>query len=286
MATVAFFARLRDNLGYSVTVLQALPKEINLIEFAAMYTGVYSFWDTSSEFSRQIAPVWDVLTTAARYNEALDEVRRAIREGGDPSVPDKLHWQDAGGAFSEMNFMHRKLYGSWHLDHGLVASLIRLWQPASDWNGPDGCHTTVVDFGAGGGHYCEFLNRTGEYCCSAYDGSPVAARHTGGAVQTQRLDEPFTLLRSFDWVLCLEVAEHIPRDAEKALLRNLRHHARKGLVLSWSTDSSSAHPNARPWADVREAVESVGFVLDVEASAHMRTTIDWLKGAVHVFLVV
>merc|ERR1712241_1088781 len=74
---------------------------------------------------------------------------------------------------------------------------------------------------------------------------------TDGRVRTQRLDEPFDLGRKFNWVLCLEVAEHIPRESEPVLLGNIRRHAANGLVLSWSEHASDAHPNARPPSGLR-----------------------------------
>ena len=41
-------------------------------------------------------------------------------------------------------------------------------------------------------------------------------------------------LGAADWVLCLEVAEHIPRAFEERLLANLDSHNRRGIVMSWS----------------------------------------------------
>merc|ERR1712157_428113 len=107
------------------------------------------------------------------------------------------------------------------------ASLLRLWGPPPDTT-DEGCHLSVADFGAGGGHYCRFLTRTGEVCCHAFDGTPRAALLSGGKVQTARLDDTFDLGRKFDWVICLEVAEHIPRESEDVMLGNLKRHSARG----------------------------------------------------------
>ena len=37
-----------------------------------------------------------------------------------------------------------------------------------------------------------------------------------------------------DWVLCLEVAEHIPLEHEDTLINNLHQHNRIGIVVSWA----------------------------------------------------
>ncbi|KAK7004434.1 hypothetical protein BgiMline_005954, partial [Biomphalaria glabrata] len=39
----------------------------------------------------------------------------------------------------------------------------------------------------------------------------------------------------FDWVLSIEVGEHIPPQYEDTYLDNLARHAREGLILSWAS---------------------------------------------------
>jgi len=289
-----FHPELRDALGPPVLALSEVSAEAHRMQLAAVYKGLFSFWDRSSDVLRHVEPVWNLVAHAAKFADSMAQVRVVLDklrtpEGTLALVPaGEADWQDEGGAFSQMNFLSRNLTGGWHLDHGLLASLLRLWRPPEEAGRPggaggEGCHTTVADFGAGSGHYCGFLNRTEEFCCLAFDGTPRVAELTGGAVQTQRLDEPFNLGRRFDWVMCLEVAEHIPRESEATVLGNLRRHAGRGLVLSWSEEPGEAHPNSRPWPEVREALESVGFVLDEAASAGMRPRVPWLKGAVRIF---
>ena len=38
----------------------------------------------------------------------------------------------------------------------------------------------------------------------------------------------------YDWVISLEVAEHIPAESEAIYLDNIVRHAREGVVLSWA----------------------------------------------------
>jgi len=290
------FADLHDKLGNMVMKMIEISKQMHVLQFMISHKGVFSFWDDSTDVLRHVQPVWDVIFATARYAEASAEVRIVLGNlrrtaGDDAPLLGNREWQDSGGAFSAMHYMHRQITDGWHMDHGLVASLIRLWQP------PPGeppnldivenqCHTTIVDFGAGGGRYCDFLNKTGEYCCAAYDGTSNVVELSKGMVQTQRLDEYFDLGRKFDWVMCLEVAEHIPKEAEEILLGNLRRHAEIGLILSWSEHGDGPHQNAKPWEEVKGVMEASGFVLDMAASSRLRPQIAWMRGAVHVFRVV
>ncbi|CAJ1344581.1 unnamed protein product [Effrenium voratum] len=273
-----FYPELRDALGYSVTWLSKLSEEIHKMQLSAVYHSRLSLWEVSTDVLRHLLPTIDVLHAAAQFADSFSEVRLILdklashsHDGVSITLPqaEGSPYQDGGGAFSDMSFIVRNLTSGWHLDYALVASLLRLW--AAPATVAPGCHTSIADFGAGGGHYCRFFNKTGEYCCFAYDGSPKAAFYTGGAVQTQRLDERFDLGRRFDWLLCIEVLEHIPGDREAVALANLRRHAGKGLVVSWSEHSGPGHPNAKPWVQVRAAVEAAGFELDADATQLMRT---------------
>eukprot|EP00931_Biecheleriopsis_adriatica_P025170 TRINITY_DN15533_c0_g1_i1.p1 TRINITY_DN15533_c0_g1~~TRINITY_DN15533_c0_g1_i1.p1 ORF type:complete len:255 (-),score=49.21 TRINITY_DN15533_c0_g1_i1:129-893(-) len=251
-------------------------------------------WE-GTDVLKHLMPLVDILSAAAKFADSISEMRivldglaRNSIRSGELKVPAPGYppWHDASGAFSDMNFVARNMTDGWHLDYALAASLVRLWSPSEgSTEDGSGCHTTIADFGAGGGRYCKLFNRTGEYCCQAFDGSSRAAFHTGGAVQTQRLDEAFDFGRQFDWLMCLEVVEHIPGAFEHIALANLRRHARKGIVLSWSQEDGEIHPNAKSWPEARKSVEAAGFTLDEAASTSLRTKVSWLEGAVHVFRV-
>eukprot|EP00929_Paragymnodinium_shiwhaense_P107275 TRINITY_DN73363_c0_g1_i1.p1 TRINITY_DN73363_c0_g1~~TRINITY_DN73363_c0_g1_i1.p1 ORF type:complete len:440 (+),score=112.43 TRINITY_DN73363_c0_g1_i1:144-1463(+) len=286
-----FFSALRDALGNAVVALKSFSLQVHSMQFAVIYNSYYSFWESSSDVLRHIAPMITAIEEASKLGGALNDARlvldKLVQPGGGIKEPEPtaFEWHDEGGAFSAMHFLQRQMSGGWHLDYSLAISLVRLWTPAEERLGTDPCHATIVDFGAGGGHYCDFMNRTGEYCCNAYDGAPRAAEYSEGKVLTQRLDVEFDLGRQWDWVVCLEVAEHVPRAAEGILLGNLRRHAKKGLVLSWSQHDGGPHQNARPWEEVRQLVEGAGFELDEKASAQLRPKVSWLIGAVHLFRV-
>lgn len=200
-----------------------------------------------------------------------------------PIAPD-LHGE--GGAFSELTMLDRKLAGEsgWYLDKGLLLGLVRLI--------PDGA--SVGDLGAGSGHYSAFLNATNRYTAHAFDGAESAEQISSGRVRHARLDDPNLWLgQQFDWVMCLEVGEHVPIERERFFVDNIVRHAVKGIVLSWSlhpdeVQGSTVHPNAkRTLAEVERAVIDVApfFVVDKEAGQTLRelATVPWLRESVTVF---
>ncbi|CAE7537811.1 Clec16a [Symbiodinium natans] len=123
----------------------------------------------------------------------------------------------------------------------------------------------IGDFGAFKGHYAAWLNDTGLVQVMAYDGIANVTSMTGGKVQHQQLGQlhmqqnrlprfeissasrgqRFDLGRRFDWVMSLEVGEHLPSTAASTFLSNIRRHAVKGAVISWGTPDfpSVHHPN-------------------------------------------
>merc|ERR1712072_1081282 len=87
---------------------------------------------------------------------------------------------------------------------------------------------SVGDFGAGGGRYSEWLNETGLVESFAFDGVLSVGDISGGRVHEVDLSSPFTLWRTFEWALCLEVGQHMPKKDMQVLLQNLQRHAQSG----------------------------------------------------------
>eukprot|EP00747_Dinoflagellata_sp_TGD_P083165 gnl/TRDRNA2_/TRDRNA2_161988_c1_seq3.p1 gnl/TRDRNA2_/TRDRNA2_161988_c1~~gnl/TRDRNA2_/TRDRNA2_161988_c1_seq3.p1 ORF type:complete len:464 (+),score=83.14 gnl/TRDRNA2_/TRDRNA2_161988_c1_seq3:26-1417(+) len=210
-------------------------------------------------------------------------------------------FHDPGGAFSEMNFLQRKLADrngkeGWYLDRGLLVGLVRLWDDDGSQLAGDAPRLSVADLGAGAGHYSTFLNQSGLYEAHAFDGQANVENLTGGRVRHAELSQRGLWLgRTFDWVLCLEVAEHVPADGEQVFLENLARHASKGIVISWSLHGDvlpgeDVHPNAKKsLTDVEQSVlEGLGpsFVVDVKAGMALRRSakIPWLRESLSVFI--
>lgn len=101
----------------------------------------------------------------------------------------------------------------------------------------DGKTLSLIDMGAGVGQYCSALLGLDRHLrCASYDGAGNVAEITNGFVTWVDLGTPLTLPRA-DWVMSLEVGEHIPNNFEPMFIRNLHAHACRGIVLSWGHKS-------------------------------------------------
>ena len=158
--------------------------------------------------------------------------------------------------------------GQYFVDVGLVAALSRVF-------GKDG---SVAEFGAGVGCYTASLRAAGIHI-AGFDGMPEVAVRTGGLVEHADLTEVLYARRErripvADWVLALEVAEHVPRNHEKTLLANLHAHNRRGVVISWATsDRGVGHVNPRSNEHAQRMMRQLGYQFDAPLSAELRASV-------------
>eukprot|EP00747_Dinoflagellata_sp_TGD_P062101 gnl/TRDRNA2_/TRDRNA2_152824_c1_seq1.p1 gnl/TRDRNA2_/TRDRNA2_152824_c1~~gnl/TRDRNA2_/TRDRNA2_152824_c1_seq1.p1 ORF type:complete len:478 (+),score=90.82 gnl/TRDRNA2_/TRDRNA2_152824_c1_seq1:30-1436(+) len=218
------------------------------------------------------------------YAVLVREVRKDAERHSDGSTA-RLHHQDERGMFVPFEYLRRKHFSQWALDKGLLRGLLRyVWQPPYEKDGPS---LSIGDFGAGGGQYSTWLNETGLVQSFAFDGTAQASEISGGAVQEVNLIEELHLWRKFDWVLCLEVGEHIPSQFTRGLLQNLNNHAVKGLVMSWSNDwEGIGHVNCLSKEEFVSLVQNeTGFVIDHEATEKVSAgcEIDYIARSIAVF---
>jgi hypothetical protein len=102
---------------------------------------------------------------------------------------------------------------------------------------------SVYDFGAGLGWYGKALlaNDSDGYSVAnykAFDGAEnLDLIYPDGFVKHLDLAQP-VYLPPKDWVLSLEVGEHIPAVHEKIFINNLHRHNKKGIVLSWAIEGN------------------------------------------------
>ena len=147
----------------------------------------------------------------------------------------------------------------------------------------------VASFGDGAGTYKSLIEGTGKVkMYDAFDGAPYVEEVTNGSVTFLDLSAPQYGLKAYGWIVCIEVAEHIPREYEAIFLSNLVRHARIGIVLSWARPHQAglSHVNNRPIEYVSEKMRVSGFTLDPQATQLLRTasTYDHLKRNVNVFV--
>lgn len=146
----------------------------------------------------------------------------------------------------------------------------------------------VASFGDGPGRYKHLLLNTGLLKgYDAFDGAPFSENTSEGRVQYLDLTLPQYGLPLYDWILSLEVAEHIPEEYEDTFLDNIVRHAREGVVLSWAKPGQGgfSHVNTRSFEYVKDSMEKLGFVHDIEASERLKksASLAWLQWNTNVY---
>lgn len=146
----------------------------------------------------------------------------------------------------------------------------------------------VASFGDGPGRYKQLLLETGKLNgYDAYDGAPFTETTSEGRVVFLDLTLPQYGLPLYDWIISLEVAEHIPNQYESAFISNIVRHAKEGVVLSWAVPGQGghAHVNNRPLEYVVSLMESFGFKHDKSGSEKLKNaaTLPWLKSNTNVY---
>jgi len=95
-------------------------------------------------------------------------------------------------------------------------------------------------------------------------------------------------LPRYDWVLSMEVLEHIPAEFETIVLDNIDRAADHGVVLSWATLGQLGfhHVNNRSPTYVNQTMFNRGFRIDLNASDVLRNAakLPWLKRNIRVYI--
>ena len=147
----------------------------------------------------------------------------------------------------------------------------------------------VASFGEGPGMYKKYLDSTKLLkVYDAYDGAPFAENVTSGRVKYLDLSVPQYGLPVYDWIISLEVAEHIPAKYERSFLSNIARHAKHGVVLSWAVPGQDGHfhINNRPLRYVIDSMRKLGFERNLEDSLLLQSQseLSWLKANTNVYI--
>lgn len=142
--------------------------------------------------------------------------------------------------------------------------------------------SSLLELGAGLGCYARSftLHKTsyGLKSFLAIDGAANVAQLTHGLVVTRDLTRPFDLdIPMADWVLCLEVGEHIPVALTEPFVDNLAGKAKKGLIVSWSNNCQRGvgHVNCRSNDNVIKLFGARRFIYDENATETLRAATIW-----------
>jgi cyclopropane fatty-acyl-phospholipid synthase-like methyltransferase len=145
---------------------------------------------------------------------------------------------------------------------------------------------TLVDFGCGDGDYVNYFIKNG-ICAVGYDGNPVTEDASGGTCFVLDLSSPVDLQKHYDWVMSLEVGEHLPKQYEAIFIENLVRHVKDGLILSWAVkgQGGTGHFNEQNNDYIKQIFANMGWYNDLEAENHLRelAAVHWFKNTVMVF---
>lgn len=258
-------------------------------------------WNSHVAPDAQSAPImWRMNSMDKVQQEILDYIDRLYCNAFDV-MPSGGFCVDDSRAFSGGNF---------HWDGWLCRALEDLFGGAN-----------VADFGAGLGHYGQCFLRSnksfvetedeGEKAEMAgkfaremaaanltgrgqvvrswkgWDGAANIARLSRGRIGRLNLARRVDVGARFDWVLSLEVGEHIPRAFEGVFMDNLVKHACTGIVLSWAVPGQDGHHhvNTRENEYIKASMAERGLVADEEAERKLRGTasLPWFKNTLMVF---
>ena len=133
--------------------------------------------------------------------------------------------------------------------------------------------TYINDFGAGVGQFKHvILSKRPNLKWNSYDGAGNVYEYTKGFVNYCDLTFPLELPKA-DWVVSLEVGEHIPNKYERMVIRNMHHHNCKGVILSWATAvqrGGHSHVNSHPNDFIILVFRELGYLEDLDMMARLR----------------
>ena len=148
--------------------------------------------------------------------------------------------------------------------------------------------SSVLELGAGLGCYTHYFNNSRRFSqIFGYEGASNVFEVSGGLINQADLTLKQDFGQTFDWVICLEVAEHIPEEYESIFVENLISNSPKGIVLSWAlpTQPGSGHVNGKANDYVIALMGSKGYDFDAEKTSFLRSQAElgWFQRTTMVF---
>lgn len=137
-------------------------------------------------------------------------------------------------------------------------------------------YRSLLDIGAGFGQYGRALRALdARHVYRGVDGAGNIESASGGFVQYAEFSLPLSLPRAH-WVLSIDTAEHLPREAEMMYVRNLYAHACVGVIVSWANliQGGSGHQNVHSTDYVQQTFEALGLFLDERLTRELRNQSD------------
>ena len=145
--------------------------------------------------------------------------------------------------------------------------------------------SSLYDLGCGHGLYTSVLRSKG-IDCSGYDGNPFTKQITGGLCEVLDLSKPVDLAPK-DFVLCLEVGEHVPRKFEDEVISNIHKSCRRGVILSWAVENQpgEGHVNCRNNDYIEKIFIDLGYTQNHlwQNILREKSNLSWFKNTIMIF---
>jgi hypothetical protein len=143
------------------------------------------------------------------------------------------------------------------------------------------------DFGCGHGKYVQNF-RSNQIETYGFDGNPLTSKIPNCSVRDLTSDFQ---LDPVDFLLCLEVCEHVPKQFEDSLLETIDRHVnpRGTLVLSWAVigQGGFGHVNCQNNDYVISKFISMGYSYNEVVSKELRNNVSnnafWFRNTILVF---
>lgn len=210
------------------------------VHFVCFINGVFFHWILKETFGT--ASFWSSSTTGSLDQDDTQRLHEVVAER-DWHRNRSSHWRGKAGSLA-CECRHVGPTGGFCVDPvaaGPVGAQDCLSKELAHNLGTYFGSASVGDFGCGFGQYGKyFKNHFPQLEWVGYDGSENIEVATHGLVNFLDLSEP-QFLREFDWVMSVEVAEHLPGTLEANFVYFLIRHNRKGVVLTWALPNQQGH---------------------------------------------
>lgn len=143
----------------------------------------------------------------------------------------------------------------------------------------------IADFGCGMGDYVKKFKEN-KIDCDGFDGNPNTPELTNNTCQVLDLSKSIEI-KKYDWILSLEVGEHLPQKFEDIFIQNVHNHNKEGIVLSWAIKGQGGygHYNEQNNDYIKRKFIDLGYWNDVEQENKFRSNVKlrWFRNTIMVF---
>jgi cyclopropane fatty-acyl-phospholipid synthase-like methyltransferase len=144
----------------------------------------------------------------------------------------------------------------------------------------------LADFGCGMGNYVKTF-RENNINAIGFDGNPNTPELTNNLGKVLDLSVPKKFDEPFDWVMSLEVGEHLPPKFEDIFIENLHNNNKYGIVLSWAVKGQGGHGHFNEQNNdyIKSKICKLGYINDIDSENKLRkdSNLSWFKKTIMVF---